>query len=123
MSCYQVTTKLEVGNNPPAEIGHFKKDPTRPSDTCPHTCIILKQNVNGLGKNDDKLKKMEKIIKTMIKQNIHSYCVHEMWQLGDYTNTICEHMVFHHGMSEKPNIKGRNSLGVMIILGHDLTQA
>ena len=55
----------------PHVVGHFKIG-NRPSDTCPHTCVILNQNVNGLGgKNADK--KLENIIEMMIARNFHVY--------------------------------------------------
>jgi len=51
-----------------------------PSDTCPHTCVILNQNVNGLGgRADDKLKN---IVEIMIDRKIHGYCLQETWKLG-----------------------------------------
>ena len=91
------------------------------SDTCPHTCMILNQNVNGLGSRDDKL---ERLIKMMINRKIHGYCLQETWQLGTYCKKIRGHNVFHHGVNDRhPGTQGRNSAGVMIILGHDLTRA
>ena len=63
------------------------------SDTFPHTCVILNQNVNGLGSRDDKL---ERIIETIINWKIHGYCLQETWQLGTYCKTIRSHTVFHH---------------------------
>ena len=54
----------------PHVVGHFEKG-NRPSDTCPHTCVIINQNVNGLGKDVDN--KLEKIIEMMIARNIHGY--------------------------------------------------
>ena len=60
-------------------VGHFKTG-NLPSDTCPHTCVILNQNGNGLGgKTADE--KLEKIIEMMIARNIHGYCLQETWQL------------------------------------------
>ena len=53
----------------PHVVGHFEKG-NQPSDTFPHKCVILNQNVNGLGgKNSDG--KLEKIIGMMIARNIH----------------------------------------------------
>ena len=47
-------------------FGHFETI-DRPSDTCPHTCVILNKNVTGLGgKNADD--KLEKIIEMMISR-------------------------------------------------------
>jgi len=63
-----------LANNNPYDIGHIYKGTARPSYTCPYTCIILNQNVNGLGGKDDKL---EKIIETMIDHKIHGYCLQE----------------------------------------------
>ena len=42
------------------------------SDTCPHTCMILNQNLNGLVSRDDKL---ERLIEMMIYRKIHGYCL------------------------------------------------
>ena len=37
-------------------VGHTELGTARPSDTCPHTCTIINQNVNGLGgSKEDKL--------------------------------------------------------------------
>ena len=48
----------------------------------------------------------------------------ETWQLGTYCKTIRGHTVFHHGINDRPpGTQGRNSAGVMIILGPDLTCA
>ena len=100
--------------------GHTKLG-TRPRDTCPYTCYILNQNINGLGgRSDDKL---EKLISMMISRNIHEHCIQETWQLHNYMLTIRGYTVFHHGMDENPQRLGRASAGVMIILGPDLTQA
>ena len=39
-------------------VGHTKLG-THPRDTCPHTCYILKHNINGLGgRSDNKLEKL-----------------------------------------------------------------
>ena len=93
----------------------------RLSDTCPHTCMILNQNRNGLVLWDDKL---ERLIEMMIDQNIHGYCLKELWQLCTYCKTIRGHTVFHHGIKDRPpDTQVRNSAGVMIILGTDLTCA
>ena len=59
----------------PHVVGHFEKG-NRPSDTCPHMCVILNQNVNGLGGKDAE-DKLEKIIENMIARNIHEYCLQE----------------------------------------------
>ena len=59
--------------NNPHVVGHFEKG-NRPSDTCPHTCVILNQNVNCLG-GKDAYDKLEKIIDMMIARNIHGYCL------------------------------------------------
>ena len=89
------------------------------SDTCPHMCMILNQNVNSLGSRDDKL---ERLIKMMIDRKINGYCLQETWQLGTYCKTIRRHTVFHHGINDRPpGMQGRNSMRVMIILGPDLT--
>ena len=46
-------------NTPQHNVGHIKLEQSCPSDTCPHTCSIISQNVNGLGtSNDDKLEKV-----------------------------------------------------------------
>lgn len=104
----------------PHDVGHVIQG-SRPSDICPHTCVILNQNVNGLGgRADDKL---EKIAEMMIDRKIHGYCLQDTWKLGLYTTTIRGHTIFHHGMESRPNAQGRNSAGVMIILGPDLTRA
>ena len=80
----------------PHVVGHFKTG-NRPSDTCAHMCVILNQNVNGLGgKNADK--KLEKIIEMMISRNIHGYCLQETWKLGSYTTSIRDNTILHHGM-------------------------
>ena len=57
----------------PHVVGHFETG-NRPSDTFPHTCVILNQNFNGLGggKSDNKL---ENIVEMMIARNIHRYCL------------------------------------------------
>ena len=57
--------------------GHTELGTARPSDTCPHTCTIINQNVNGLGGSKDD--KLEKVISLMIKENIHGYCMQETW--------------------------------------------
>ena len=103
----------------PHDDGHI--DPSIPhlSDTCPHTCILLNQNVNGFGREDEEL---ENIIESIIDSKIHGYCIQETWKLGMFTKTIRGHTVFHHGINERaPDAKGRNSAGVMIILGPDMT--
>ena len=101
-------------------VGHIKLG-KRPSDTCPYTCTVFNQNVNGLGgKRDDKL---EKVISLMRERRIHAYCIQETWQLHDYMLTIRGYIVFHHGMSTKPQRQGCTSVGVMIILNPALTQA
>ena len=105
----------------PHEVEHFEAS-KRPSDTCLHTCVILNQNINGLGgKNADN--KLEKKVEMMIATNIHGYCLQETWQLGLYSTTIRDHTNFHHGMELQPNMQGQNSAGVMIILEPDLTRA
>ena len=101
--------------------GHTTLGNTCPRDTCPHTCSILNQNINGLGGScDDKL---ERLISMMIAKRTHAYCIQETWQRHDYMLTIQGYTVLHHGMDEKPQGLGRTSAGVMIILGPDLTQA
>ena len=79
----------------PHVAGHFEKC-NRPSDTCPHTCVILNQNVNGLGKDTDE--KLENIIEMMIARNIQGYCLQETWKLGSSTISIRDHTIFHHGI-------------------------
>ena len=71
----------------------------RLSDTCLHTCMILNQNVNGLGSRDEKL---ERIIEMMVDRKIHRYCLQETWQLGTYCKKIRGHTVFHHGVKDRP---------------------
>ena len=71
----------------------------RLSDTWPHTCMILNQNVNGLVSRDDKL---ERIIEVVIDRNIHRYCLQETWKLGKYCKTIYGHTLFHHGVKDRP---------------------
>ena len=80
----------------PHVVGHLEMG-NHPSDTCPHTCVILNQNVNGLGGEnvDDKL---EKIVEMTIARNIHGYCLQETWQLGSYSTSIRYHTIFHHEM-------------------------
>ena len=36
-----------IHNTPQQDVGHIKMEQSRPSDTCPHTCSIISQNVNG----------------------------------------------------------------------------
>ena len=79
----------------PHVVGHFEKD-NRPSDTCPHTCVILNQNINGLGKNTDD--KLEKIIEMMITRNINGYCLQGTWKLRSSKICIRDHTIFHHGI-------------------------
>ena len=99
-------------------VGHTKLD-TCTRDSCPHTCNILNQSINGLGgRSDDK---MEKLIWMMIARNIYAYCIQETWQIHNYMLTIRGYTVFHHSMDEKPQRLDRTSTGVMIILGADLT--
>ena len=88
----------------PHDVGHFETG-NRPSDTCPHTCVILNQNVNDLGgKNVDN--KIEKIVEMMIARSIQGYCIQETWQLGLYSTTIRYHTIFHHGMESRPKVQG-----------------
>ena len=49
-------------DNPHYSTRHANAGLPRLSDTCPYTCVILNQNVNGLGFQEDKL---EQIIETM----------------------------------------------------------
>ena len=113
--------------NPPSQppsqhnIGHIEPGPPRPSDTCPHTCAVFNQNVNGLGgQREDNLKK---IISLMIENHISAYCLQETWQLCYYMPTIRSYSLFHHGMMEKPQRQGQTGGEVMIILNPALTQA
>ena len=80
----------------PHVVGHLEMG-NHPSDTCPHKCVILNQNVNGLGGGnvDDKL---EKIVEMTIARNIHGYCLQETRQLGSYSKSIRYHTIFHHEM-------------------------
>ena len=97
--------------NNPHVVGHFEKG-NRPSDTCPHTCVILNQNVNGLvGKDADD--KLENIIEMMITRNIHRYCLQETRKIGSSIICIINHTIFHHGIESQPNAQGRNSAGVV----------
>ena len=90
------------------DVGHIKLG-KRPSDTCPYTCTVFNQNVNGLeGKQDDKL---EKVIYFMRERRISAYCIQETWQLHDYMLTIRGYTVFNHGMSVKPNAKDVRARG------------
>ena len=100
-------------------VGHFDKG-NRPSDTCPHTCVILNQNVNGLGKDADE--DLENIIDMMIARNIHRYCLQKKRKLGSSTISIRDHTIFHHGIEYRSNVQGQNSAEVMIILEPDLTR-
>ena len=60
----------------------------------------------------------------MIERKIHGYCLQETWQIGNYCKTIRGHTIFHHGINDRPpGTLGRNTAGVMIILGPDLTRA
>ena len=103
----------------PHNVGHSETG-NRPSDTWPHTCVILNQKFNGLGgKNADE--KLENIVEMMIARSIHGYFLQETWQLVSYSTTIRDHTIFYHGMESRTNAQGRNSAGVMIILGPDLT--
>ena len=86
--------------NNPHVLGHSEKG-NRPSDTCPHTCVILNQNVNGLGKYADD--KLEKIIEMMIASNVHGYCLQETRKLGLSTICIRDHKIFHHWIESRPN--------------------
>ena len=110
-------------SQPPSrpDTGHIKPGPPRPSDTCPHTCAVFSQNVNGLGgRRDDKL---EKVIAYMIENDVGAYCLQETWQLCYFMLTIRGYTLFHHGMLEKPQKMGRTSAGVMIILNPEMTRA
>ena len=106
---------------PQPDTGHIKLGQSRPSDTCPHTCKVMCQNVNGLGTTSDD--KLEKIVALMIDRKLNAYCLQETRQLGDYMTTIRGYTVFHHGMKEKPQRQGRTSAGVMIILCPELARA
>ena len=55
----------------PHNDGNINPVPPRLSYTSPHSCVILNQNVNGLGKNSDR--KLEKLIELMVDQKIHGY--------------------------------------------------
>ena len=71
----QLANNNQTKNQP--DTGHIKLGQSRPSDTCPHTCKVMCQNVNGLGtRNDDKL---EKIVALMIDRNLNAYCLQETW--------------------------------------------
>ena len=59
----------------------------------------------------------------MLERRIHAYCIHGTWQLHDYMISIHGCAIFHHGISVKPQRKGRTSTGVMIILNLALTHA
>ena len=102
-------------------VGHITMGNTSPRDTCPNTCYILNQNINGLGGKSNN--KLEKLVSMMIARKMHAYCIQETWQIHNYMITIRGYTVFHHGMDEKPQQLGRTSAGVMMILGPDLTQA
>ena len=81
---------------PPPDTRHIEPGPPCPSDTCPLTCAVFSQHVNGLGgRRDDKL---EKLISLMIENNIGAYYLQETWQLCDFMLTIQGYTVFHHGM-------------------------
>ena len=89
--------------------GYTVQSKLRTSDTCPYTCTLTNQNVNGLvNKTEDKL---EQIIETMIKRQINGYCIQENWQLHNFTLTIQGHTIFHHRMENKPKKRGRTGSG------------
>ena len=88
-------------NDKPHGVGNINLVPPRLSDTCPHSCVILNKNVNGLGKKPEN--KLEKLIELMIEQNIHGYCLQETFHIGSYINTIRGHTVLHHGMNVQPD--------------------
>ena len=79
-----------TNDNPHSSTGHTPAGSPRLSDTCPHTCVIYNQNVNGMGYQDDKL---ERIIEMMIDWRIHGYCLQGTWQLGTYCKTIRDHTI------------------------------
>ena len=67
------------------DAGHIKLG-KHPSDTCPHTCTVFNQNVNGVGgKPNDKL---DKVIFLMRERKIYAYCIQENWKLHNYMITI-----------------------------------
>ena len=89
----------------------------RPSDTCPNTCCVFTQNVQGL----KRLYKLEALISLMEDNEIHAYFIQETWLIGDWTREINGFTIFHHGMEE--SVCNRGSRGVAIILSPLLTRA
>ena len=112
----------EPNHNPPQHYAvHIKLEQSRPSDTWPHTCSIISQNVNGLGTLNDK--NLETIVSLMIDRKINAYCLQETWKLREYMTIIRGYTVFHHRMKEKPQRQGRTSAGFIIILFPELARA
>ena len=100
------SNQIDKPNQNPTQqnVGHTKTEKSRPSDTYPHTCSIISQNMNGLGiLNDDKL---EKFVSLIIDQQINAYCLQETWKLGEYMRIIRIYTVFHHGIKKKPQRQG-----------------
>ena len=62
-------------------MGTFGKIILGPSDTCPQRCVILNQNINGLGNKGNKLGKTTKAI---IEKKIDGYFLQEIWQIKTY---------------------------------------
>ena len=72
---------VKPNHNPPQHNdGHNKMEKSRLSYTCPHTCSIISQNVNGLGTSKDD--KLEKIVSLMIDRKINAYCLQEKMAAG-----------------------------------------
>ena len=103
----------------PCSPGQGACTTTSSGDTCPYACTILNQKVQGLSGTD----KLEKIVGMMIAKGRNWCCLQETQKLRTYTTTIRENIIFHHGVEEKRNRKGRISIGITIILGLALIQA
>ena len=74
--------------------------------------------MNGLGGDE----KLEKLVETITQRNVARFCVQETWKLGNFIPTIRGHMIIHHGIGGKKNLKGRMSTGVVVILNPVLTK-
>ena len=67
-----------------SSIGHARRSTSHPSDTCPHTCLVMNQNVNGLGNGNAKIEHVQ----LMKLHNISAFCAQETWILHNHVWTI-----------------------------------
>ena len=109
------SNQIDKPNQNPTQhnVGYTKTEKSRPSDTYPHTCSIISQNMNGLGiLNDDKLEKASHSL--LISKSMRIACRkhgnwENTWESSEYTRCFITGLRRNHSGKDKQVLESWSS--------------